>query len=112
MVVESQTPPQVELPARGPDLVEPAQGTLPPSERACTTTDPDSLNVHVWLEHDPVTQLRESTTDVVHTLPEGNGAESMIGSEPSAPLRIVDPSGRVSRRHARLVREGPWWRIE
>ena len=40
------------------------------------------LNVHVWLGHEPVTQLRESATDVVHSLPEGNGAESMIGSEP------------------------------
>jgi hypothetical protein len=111
MAVESQTPPQVELPPRGYDPVEPVQG-LPSSVRERTTTDPDGLNVHVWLGHEPVTQLRESATDVVHPLPEGNGAESMIGSEPSAPLRIVDPSGRVSRRHARLVREGSWWRIE
>src|SRR3954447_6303843 len=108
MVVESQTPPQVELPPRERDPAEPVQGTLPSSARERTTTDPDSLNVHVWLGHEPVTQLRESTTDVVPPLPEADGAESMIGSEPSAPLRIVDPSGRVSRRHARLVREGSW----
>lgn len=97
---------------RGCDPEEPVQGRLPSSVRERTTTDPDGLNVHVWLGHEPVTQLRESATDLVHALPEGDGAESMIGSEPSSPLRIVDPSGRVSRKHARLVREGLWWRIE
>jgi hypothetical protein len=37
---------------------------------------------------------------------------SSCASGPSAPLRIVHPSRLVSRKHARLRREGTWWRIE
>src|SRR5262249_10312394 len=112
MVVESPTPPQVELPPRGLGHVERIAGASPSSLRDGTTTDPNSLNVHVWLGHDPVIQLREWASDTAHALPGPGVAESMIGSEPFAPLRIVDPSGLVSRRHARLVREGSWWKIE
>jgi len=36
----------------------------------------------------------------------------VIGSDPSAALCLVDPSGLVSRRHARLVRDGARWKIE
>jgi hypothetical protein len=112
MVVESQTPPQVELPSRGLEQVEQTPGKLPPSPSDRTTTDPEGLSAHVWLGHHPVIQLREWATDKVHALPGAEVAESMIGGEPSASLRIIDPSGLVSRKHARLVREGVWWRIE
>jgi hypothetical protein len=83
---------------------------LPLRER--TITDPDRPSVHVWLGDDPVTQLREWATDTVHPLPGAEVAECVIGSEPSAALRLVDISGLVSRKHARLVRNGSWWRIE
>lgn len=112
MVVESQTPPQVELPSRGLERVEQTPGKLASSLSDRTTTDPDGLSGHVWLGHQPVTQLREWATDKVLALPGAEVAESMIGGEPSAPLRIVDPSGLVSRKHARMVREGTWWKIE
>lgn len=112
MVVESPTPPQVELPPRGLEHVELIAGKSPSSLRDGTATDPDGLNVHVWLGHDPVIQLREWVSDTVHALPGPGVAEAMIGSDPSAPLRIADPSGLVSRKHARLVREGSWWKIE
>lgn len=112
MVVESQTPPQVELPSRGLEQVEQTPGRPPSSLSDRTTTDPDGLSAHVWLGHDPVIRLRERATDRAHALPGREVAESNIGSEPSAPLRIVDPSGLVSRKHARLVREGTWWKIE
>ena len=109
MVVESHTPPQVDLSSRGAE-----HGTveLPSPPRDRTTTDPEALNAHIWLGHDPVIQLREWRTDTVHALPPADVAESIIGSEPSAPLRILDPSGLVSRRHARLFRQGSWWKIE
>lgn len=112
MVVESQTPPQVELPSRGLEQVEQTPGKSPSSLSDRTTTDPDGLGIHAWLGHDPVIHLREWATDKVHTLPGADVAESTIGSEPAAPLRIIDPSGLVSRKHARLVREGAWWKIE
>jgi hypothetical protein len=109
MVVESHTPPQVELSPRALEQ-NAVERPAPPRDR--TTTDPEALNVTVWLGHDPVIQLREWTTGTVHALPEPDVAEWTIGSEPSAALRIVDPSGLVSRKHARLVRERSWWKIE
>lgn len=112
MVVESQTPPQVELPSRGLEQVEQTPGKAPSSLSDRTRTDPEGLSAHVWLGHDPVIRLRERATDRAHVLPGTEAAESIIGSEPSVPLRIADPSGQVSRRHARLVREGAWWKIE
>lgn len=90
--------------------MEQTPGKVPSSLSNRTTTDPEGLSGHVWLGHDPVIRLRERATDTAHLLPRTEAAESIIGSEPSAPLRIIDPT--VSRRHARLVREGAWWRIE
>jgi hypothetical protein len=85
---------------------------LPLSLRERTITDPQRPSVHVWLGHDPVTQLREWATNTVHPLPGAEVSECVIGSEPSAALRLVDVTGLVSRRHARRVRDGSWWRIE
>lgn len=68
--------------------------------------------MHVWLGHDPVIQLREWATDTVYPLPGAEVSECVLGSEPSAELRLLDISGIVSRKHARLVRDGSWWWIE
>lgn len=110
MVVESQSQPRRQLPSRPLDQEQPLQGQLPPQLRDSTVTDGASRRT--WLGHEEVIQLREWGTETVHRLPQVDGTERSIGSGPSAWLRLVDPDGHVSRNHARLVREGPDWRIE
>lgn len=111
MVVESQTPPQVELPAPRPEQAAP----LPEQSTTVggrTATDPEGSKVRVWLDHEPVIHLRERTGERVYRLPGPDVDECVIGSDPSAALRLFDPGGLVSRAHARLVREGTQWKIE
>ncbi len=110
MGVESQSSPGTEPPAR-PEQVAQLPGLLSTTIQDRTLTEADGAN-KAWLAHAPVTQLREWGTDIVHPLPGSDVAEWVIGSDPSAALRLVDPSGLVSRRHARLVRHGAWWKLE
>src|SRR5512147_1898160 len=70
-----------------------------------TTTD---AGADAWLIDDEVVHLREWGTTRVHALPPP-GESSTIGAAESCDLRLVDPSGRVSREHARLsFAQGRW----
>jgi pSer/pThr/pTyr-binding forkhead associated (FHA) protein len=73
---------------------------------AGTWTDPGSRE---WLIDDEVTHLREWGTHRIHVLPADG--EVTIGAAEDCELRLVDPTGRVSRRHACLFREQGRWVI-
>jgi hypothetical protein len=64
----------------------------------------EEVSQRVWLAHHPVVQLREWASDVAHPLPDAAN-ECVIGSDGSADIQLGQPGGRVSRRHARLVRQ-------
>ncbi|HEU4726359.1 MAG TPA: FHA domain-containing protein [Kofleriaceae bacterium] len=71
-----------------------------------TKTD---LGVDTWAIDDGVVRLREWGTDRSYPLPADPGAEVTIGSSDACGLVLVDPSGRLSRQHAQLSREGTRW---
>jgi hypothetical protein len=84
-------------------------------ERSQTRTRTANPDRPVWLDHGEVIQLREWATDKAHPLPGAGVTEATIGrAEPVQPgdIQLTDPQGLVSRRHARLVRQGNYWRIE
>lgn len=79
------------------------------------TTAPAWSGCRRWLYDTTVTQLRDWVTGVVYRLPEPPVAELEIGRSRDAGLQLGDPSdptGGVSRRHARLTRVGRQWRID
>lgn len=81
--------------------------------RPFSKTRTDDVSAPIWLGHDPVVSLRVWATDMYYALPEPHITECVIGSDPSVDLRLGDPGGLVSRRHARLVtRAGGGWDIE
>ena len=62
-----------------------------------------------WHINDEVIRLREWATNRCHVLPTTQGSEWVIGSGSGCWLRLEDPRGRISRRHASLSRrEGKW----
>jgi len=63
-----------------------------------------------WLINDEPTHLREWGTHRIHPLPP-SGEELTIGAGEGCALRLLDPSRRVSREHARLSREHAGWVI-
>jgi FHA domain len=71
------------------------------------------LPLSSWAIDDEVVRLRIRDTDLVHQLPapesEAAGAGSVIGTSAECEIRLIDPSGRTSRRHARLVRDQSQW---
>lgn len=72
--------------------------------QANTKTDPDPG----WRIVDEVIQLREWGNDRVYDLPRRDFTEVFVGSSRTVGVRLDDI--RVSRRHARLVRErAMWW---
>lgn len=88
-----------------------------------TTAQPERLHYHAsmvalnatkpadddgWAIDDPVTQLRRRGTDQTFELPQGEGP-LVIGSADDCDLVLHDPTGCVSRHHARLVRERTAW---
>ncbi len=77
-----------------------------PGNGAGTDTDPGSRE---WIFDDEVSHLREWGTHRIHVLP--RTGEVTIGAAESCELRLVDPSGRVSRRHACLSLEQSRWVI-
>ena len=74
-----------------------------------TTATKTDLGIDGWMSDDMVVRLREWGSDRVHALPDDPGAEVTIGSSDACSLRLDDPSGRLSRQHARLTIEGNRW---
>lgn len=69
-----------------------------------TKTD---LGTDAWMIDDDVVRLREWASEVHHALPDGG--EVTIGAADTCSLRLLDPSGRLSRQHAQLRREAGRW---
>jgi len=77
---------------------------------ASTKTD---TAVNKWSIDDRVIRLREWGTDTIHMLPPPPAmgpTELSIGSADTCSIQLLDPTGRVSRLHALLVRrnENHW----
>jgi pSer/pThr/pTyr-binding forkhead associated (FHA) protein len=62
-----------------------------------------------WAIDDDVMRLRGWGTDTINVLPPAPTREWTVGAAESCALRLDDPSGRVSRLHARLVRDETRW---
>src|SRR3954467_12612341 len=71
-----------------------------------TRTDVGAIE---WAINDDVTQLRQWGTDRAYLLPERPVETWDIGAGLDCALRLVDESGRLSRRHARLEHEAAGW---
>jgi hypothetical protein len=76
-----------------------------------TTGGPTKTDVAAteWSIDDGVMRLREWGTDTIRVLPAPPTDEWTVGAAHTCALRLDDPSGRVSRLHARLVREQAKW---
>jgi hypothetical protein len=71
-------------------------------------TRTDVVGPNSWGISDEVMQLREWGSGIAYPLPPKQGA-SIVGAAPDAWLRLWDPSGRISRRHAALTyAQGAW----
>jgi len=71
-----------------------------------TQTDPTASE---WVVDDSVMRLREWGTDLICELPPPPTNEWTIGAAETCAVQLADPSGRVSRVHARLVRDEATW---
>ena len=71
-----------------------------------TRSDPAAQR---WAIDDGVTQLRLWGTEIVYPLKAGQ--EPTIGASDVCPIRIEDPSGQVSRTHARVVGAQSGWNV-
>jgi pSer/pThr/pTyr-binding forkhead associated (FHA) protein len=79
-----------------------------------TKTDPRFVE---WTVGDEVIRLREWASDKVHRLPPTTPLDVvsfgnwLVGSAEDCAFRLDDPSRRVSRHHARLLREQSRWSL-
>jgi len=64
-----------------------------------------------WAIDDAVHRLREWGGERIFELPAPPVDDWIVGSAPECALQLHDPSGRVSRRHAQLVRQGAVWTL-
>jgi Inner membrane component of T3SS, cytoplasmic domain len=64
-----------------------------------------------WAIDDAVMRLREWGTDVIRVLPPPPTNEWTIGAGETCAVQLDDPSRRVSRLHARLVRDQARWLV-
>lgn len=70
-----------------------------------TKTD---VGTHEWRIDDQVFRLRQWASDIPYQLP-SDRPDVTIGAGSAAAIRLVDPSRRVSRVHARAIRVGHQW---
>lgn len=75
-----------------------------------TATKTDAMGAKVWSISDEVRQFREWGTGIEYPLPAMQGT-SIIGAAADCWLRLWDPSGSISRRHASLSRGDRGWMI-
>jgi FHA domain len=71
-----------------------------------TIVDPAATG---WAITDPVIRFRVRGSERVFDLASAN--RWILGSSPECSLRLDDPSGRISRRHAVASREGEIWTL-
>jgi hypothetical protein len=64
-----------------------------------------------WGIDDHVMRLREWGTDLIRMLPAPAVTGWMLGAATSCAVRLVDPSGQVSRVHASLIHDQARWRL-
>jgi hypothetical protein len=64
-----------------------------------------------WRINDEVTHLREWASGAVHPMPPTTG-EHIIGAADGCWLKLTDPTGRISRQHAKLLRMQGRWAIK
>ncbi|HEU4734998.1 MAG TPA: FHA domain-containing protein [Kofleriaceae bacterium] len=74
------------------------------------TTSTDCSATEWWID-DEVIQLREWGTESIHRLPECPWGGVTIGSADTCALRLVDPNGLISRKHAWLERSRQSWNV-
>ena len=72
-----------------------------------TESDPAAAD---WTICDRVAQLRVWGTNIVYPLPTTD-EEPVLGAAATCAIRIQDPSGQVSRTHARLVQTAKGWGV-
>jgi hypothetical protein len=75
---------------------------------ASTKTD---VAINEWVVDDRVMRLRVWGTDIIFVLPQLPTNEWLIGSGEGCAVQLDDPSGRVSRIHAELVRDQNRWLV-
>lgn len=73
---------------------------------ASTRTD---VAASEWAIDDQVMRLRQWGTDTIRMLPALPVADWTVGAAEGCALRLHDPSGRISRVHARLVHDQTRW---
>jgi len=73
---------------------------------ASTKTD---VAINEWAIDDGVMRLRQWGTDMIRLLPAPPTDECTIGAAETCAVQLDDPSGRVSRVHAQLVRDRARW---
>jgi hypothetical protein len=73
-----------------------------------TVTDPAARE---WAITDRVTQLRQWGTDIVFPIPASSADGQTLGASDECSLRLADPSGQISRVHARLERTTRGWDV-
>jgi pSer/pThr/pTyr-binding forkhead associated (FHA) protein len=64
-----------------------------------------------WAIDDRVTHLRDWATHRIRPLPLPPTRECWVGTGERCEIRLEDPTGQVSRRHARLVRDEATWTL-
>jgi len=79
---------------------------MTPLTQLATATD---LAIGGWAVDDEVVRLRAWGTDTMHPLPRLPIQECTVGAAETCTIRLDDPSGRVSRLHARLLRAPGKW---
>src|SRR5439155_3670905 len=78
-------------------------------ERCMTIATKTDVGMDGWMIDHEIFRLREWASDRSHPMPDDLGAEVTIGSSEACSLRLSDPSGSLSRQHARLERDGTRW---
>jgi hypothetical protein len=75
-----------------------------------TATKVDAAGSGGWSISDEVTQMREWGTGITYPFPPKHGS-SILGAAQGCWLRLWDPAGRISRRHAALTYNDDGWTI-
>lgn len=79
------------------------------TNRMHLATTKTAVGRDAWMIDDGVVRLRQWGSDRSYVLPTQPNDAVTVGSSDTCSLQLIDPSGCLSRQHARLVREGTRW---